>query len=914
MIFLWMVIGAVLGGLVSSASLAGIAGGAAVGLLWGRQMELSRELGRIRQQLTAAKPAQPVPAAQSEQAPAERPWMTAQEAREALHEPVPPVAPPVAAVSRPPVQDVEVPPPVPSLEPAPRPIAPPTPAMPRQPSGFDRLMQRVWGWFTEGNVPVKIGMLVLFAGVAALLKYASDAGMLHVPVALRVSMVALAATGGLFFGWHKRESRRVFALSLQGGSIGVLVMTVFAAFRLYDLLPASAAFGVLVVLVAGIGVLAVMQDALALAVLGLIAGFAAPILVSTGNGSHVALFSYYAVLNLAILGIAWKRSWRVLNLLGFIATFAVGSAWGVLRYDHSLFASTEPFLILNFLFYLFIPWLHVVRAPVDRRLVIDGCLMFGNPLISLLLQGALLKWDGQALAISTLVAASVYVGVAYLSRHQPGMRLIRDTWAILAVALATLTVPLALSADVTGSIFALEGAGLIWLGLRQQRWLATWSGIALQVFAACALLVDRGMHGGVHVAWPVLNRECISALMLVIAGFASAGLFARLGNGRVLHRVLSVVLYAWGMLWWVVACAEEISNFVPDANMFAAWFAWLAVTAWGAAEASMYRSSQELGFALRWTPVAFMACMLVLVALVVGNHQQPWHGWNLLAVIAAAVLGWRTLLCVRSADWAGPAAQWMWLWRWFLLAGFGVAVALDRLRWLSGSWVAALSLTSLLLAFVAAHWRPRLIAPPMTQSLSRWLPPLKYSLLIALGLAGVFALFMDGDAAPLCYVPLLNPVELLLLAIAAMFAAWITDPSLPAVLRHARGPVLGSIVLALVTSFTLRAVHQLGGVAWNADLADSSLAQMSLTVVWSVLGLFAWVWGSRRGHRLFWLAGAIIMGVVLAKLILVDRRQLGNLFGIGSFIAFGLLCSVIGYLAPAPPRRSSSMEETGHAP
>ncbi|PMQ05321.1 hypothetical protein DyAD56_10780 [Dyella sp. AD56] len=139
MIFLWMVIGAVLGGLVSSASLAGIAGGAAVGLLWGRQMELSRELGRIRQQLTAAKPAQPVPAAQSEQAPAERPWMTAQEAREALHEPVPPVAPPVAAVSRPPVQDVEVPPPVPSLEPAPRPIAPPTPAFVQ--AGFQALVE-----------------------------------------------------------------------------------------------------------------------------------------------------------------------------------------------------------------------------------------------------------------------------------------------------------------------------------------------------------------------------------------------------------------------------------------------------------------------------------------------------------------------------------------------------------------------------------------------------------------------------------------------------------------------------------------------------------------------------------------------------------------------------------------------------
>lgn len=778
---------------------------------------------------------------------------------------------------------------------------------------FDRLIKRVWHWFTEGNVPVKIGMLVLFAGVAALLKYASDAGMLRVPIGLRVALVALAAIAGLTFGWRQRNTQRVFALSVQGGAIGVLVMTVFAAFRLYDLLPAGAAFALLVVLVAGVGVLAVMQDALALAVLGLLAGFAAPILVSTGSGSHVALFSYYAVLNLAILGIAWKRSWRVLNLLGFIATFAVGSAWGVLRYEPALFASTEPFLVLNFLFYLAIPWLHVVRAPVDRRLVIDGCLMFGNPLISLLLQGALLHWDGKGLAISTLVAAVIYLGVAYVSRHQPAMRLLRDTWAVLAVALATLTVPLALRADVTGSIFALEGAGLIWLGLRQQRWLATWSGVALQLFAGCALLIDKSMHGA-HGPWPVLNRECISALMIVIAGFASSGLFSRWSAGRVLYRVFSVVLFAWAMLWWVAAGAQEIVHFVPDTSLFAAWLAWLAFTAWGVAEAARYRSSPELGAALVWTPVAFMAAMLVLILLAGGYHQQPWRGWNLLAVLFAAVLGWRTLLNLRDASWAGATAHWLWLWRWILLAAVGIAVSVDRLRWLSDSWVTLLSFAPLLVAFAVAHARPRLFAAPTEGLMSLWLAPLKYSVLAVLGLVGCVALFHAGDATPLRYMPLINPLELLLLLIAMVYVAWLAEPSLPAILQRSRGPVLGGIVLALATSFTLRAVHQLGGVSWGWDLADSSLAQMSLTVVWSVLGLFAWVWGSRRGHRLFWLAGAILMGVVLAKLILVDRRQLGNLFGIGSFIAFGLLCSVIGYLAPAPPRRSSSMEETGHAP
>ncbi|MGN6514020.1 MAG: DUF2339 domain-containing protein, partial [Lysobacteraceae bacterium] len=37
-------------------------------------------------------------------------------------------------------------------------------------------------------------------------------------------------------------------------------------------------------------------------------------------------------------------------------------------------------------------------------------------------------------------------------------------------------------------------------------------------------------------------------------------------------------------------------------------------------------------------------------------------------------------------------------------------------------------------------------------------------------------------------------------------------------------------------------------------------------------------------------------------LVLVDRSHLGNLFGILSFLAYGLLCTAVGYFAPAPPR------------
>ena len=39
--------------------------------------------------------------------------------------------------------------------------------------------------------------------------------------------------------------------------------------------------------------------------------------------------------------------------------------------------------------------------------------------------------------------------------------------------------------------------------------------------------------------------------------------------------------------------------------------------------------------------------------------------------------------------------------------------------------------------------------------------------------------------------------------------------------------------------------------------------------------------------------------------------HLGNLLGIVSFIAYGLLCTVVGYFAPAPPRASAREFELG---
>src|SRR5690606_7799468 len=320
-----------------------------------RVEELERSLATLRQ--APPRPAQTAPAPVASQAPAGAPRAghgeptLAELARQAAD-----AAPAAAAASVadtpavPPVAATAAPPPLPpAREPAPAP-ARATPVSQRPPeSAVLRMVKR---WFTAGNVPVKIGVLVLLAGVAALLKYAADQGLFSLPLELRLAGIAATALAALVFAWRRRDSNRVFALNLQGGAIGVLLLVVFAAARLYGLIEPVPAFALSVVLVAGAVLLAVLQNAQTLAAFALLAGYLAPVWLSTGSGNHVALFSYYALLNTAVVVIAWFKAWRPLNLLGFVFTFGIGSLWGLDAYVPEKYATTQPYLALFFVFYL----------------------------------------------------------------------------------------------------------------------------------------------------------------------------------------------------------------------------------------------------------------------------------------------------------------------------------------------------------------------------------------------------------------------------------------------------------------------------------------------------------------------------------------------------------------------------------
>lgn len=428
---------------------AGLALGAAIGYLIATLIRLNRRVETLEQAARAAPAAAPAPGPAVALPATLRP------------------APAPAPITEPGTPAAPAPLPERPTRPAPAAVALPVPL---------RALEGLRRWLTTGNVPVKVGVIVTFFGVAFLLRYAIERELIVFPLELRLLAIAAAAIALLVIGWRLRVRMRAYALGLQGGGLGILYLTIFAALRLYHLIPAAAAFALLVTLTAGAGVLAVVQNARGLAALGAIGGFLAPVLVATGAGHHVVLFSWFLVLNLLIAGVAWYRPWRELNLIGFAFTFVIGGLWLWRTYEPRLLATTEPFVVLFFLLYQATAILYAWRRPTAAGGIVDGTLVFATPVLVFATQARLLGATEFGLAGSALVAAFFYVlTAAWLRRFAPAtLRLLGEAYIALAVAFATIAIPLALDARWTAASWALEArrcAGSA--GASSERWRAS---------------------------------------------------------------------------------------------------------------------------------------------------------------------------------------------------------------------------------------------------------------------------------------------------------------------------------------------------------------------------------------------------------------------------------------------------------
>ena len=519
-------------------------------------------------------------------------------------------------------------------------------------------------WLFTGNLVAKFGLLILFIGVGFLLKYAAERGM--IPIELRLAGVVLGDLTLLGFGWRVRDKRREIALPVQGAALAIMMLVVFGAFQRYQLIPAGFAFALLFVLTAFTCILAVLQNAAWLAAFGICGGFAAPLMVSTGQGSHIALFSYYALLNGGVLAIALKRSWRALNLLGFAFTFVIGAAWGVLKYEQVDYVSAQAFLALFFLFYVAVAIAYAAKQSLLLKHYVDATLVFATPVVAVGMQYALVRDKQYGMALSALALGLFYTALASVLWRRRGLqwKMLVESFLALGVVFGTLALPFALDQRWTSGAWALEGAGIVWIGLRQKRRL-TW-GFGLLVQAGAWLSFMRVMAG--------LDRDAAGSniwlgfLLLAGAAFAMAVAFRKNGgagsspgftrgaNGLLAFAAVWLLGGAWGQLYvsaahFPVALA---SLAVASALAVALLLVLLGrVAAWPVA---------------RWFAVA--AQLLAGVAMSGATHIEEWYGVEkllpgALMVFGASIISSRFLEKSGKPFLSGSMLAWAGWW-WYM--------------------------------------------------------------------------------------------------------------------------------------------------------------------------------------------------------------------------------------------------------
>ena len=527
---------------------------------------------------------------------------------------------------------------------------------------------------TGGNLLLKTGIVVLFLGLAFLLRYASE--RVHIPIGLRYLSVAGGGLAAVVAGWKLQSRRREYGLILQGFGVAVMYLTSLAALKLHPLLPAPVVFAAMVVLVAAMAVMAVRQDAQIMAQAAVIGGMAAPILVSDGSGNYLVLFSYLALLNTGIAAIARFKAWRPLNLTGFVCTFCIALLWGLKSYTPGHFSTTEPFLIYHWLLYTLIACLFARRrlsegrgdalppladnAPLGdiighiakhgiRVHILDHTLLFGTMAAAFALQCGITAHLTHGSGWSAVLFAAVYGAAALVLRGSSGLAVLRQAFTACALLFATAAVPLFFNRGDTVSLWSLEAVLLYFFGLRGRLPHLRFAALSVYLSAAVCQL------GGYSPAADTL-----------LSGSWADTLFAAAGGG---------LLYACWHKWRCEGSAAWERSFQTASLAFAVLYASLL---------PMLLLSEDGKLSVAYSALALLwaACQY--------RKRQP-------VLTAAALLCGLTLIffSINMSDgWPNKTAA--WLLQAVLL--FAASFAAGRPKWQNGNKtsVAALCAGSLL--------------------------------------------------------------------------------------------------------------------------------------------------------------------------------------------------------------------------
>ena len=420
------------------------------------------------------------------------------------------------------------------------------------------IFNKAWNYLLSGNILAKVGILILFFASAFLLKYVVHT--VHTPVWLRFLATGCLGLGLAGVGYLLRNRRPLFAKIIAGGGLGITYMTIYASFQFEHILPNSFALALMLIVVALSVAGSLMLDSFVLATMSTLGGLLAPVLIYP-HGSIIALFSYYFVLNIGVLLLATRRNWYYLNILCFVFTYGASALWHALFYHAAELYTVEVLLNILLALYIVMALVITIRHQGSQKRSVST-IIFGAPLITLLMQTSLLHLAHHNLAVFCFVYSVVYAALFTALHKKENLRTMSDSCSILALTFLSLVFVIALNSYNTAVVWAIESCAVLWAGFRHNRLSTLIIGMLLGFLSYFCLLLHAIGLDQVFLSWlheyqqPVSTHSFI--LTALICSIIGLGSYIQLVRKQRFISIANLMLVV-NCITWVIAgiCAAD---------------------------------------------------------------------------------------------------------------------------------------------------------------------------------------------------------------------------------------------------------------------------------------------------------------------------------------------------------------------